>query len=76
MNENQSINQQIAQVDEKLTILRESWQDSKPEKQPHWLAKINAALDERSALMKQRAFVHVAGMVATTVFVIFTLKRI
>ena len=42
--------QQIAQVDEKLTILRESWMDSKPEKKSTWMAKIDAALDERSKL--------------------------
>lgn len=45
---------QIAQIDEKLTILRESWIDSKPEKKPAWMAKIEAALDERSRLMKLR----------------------
>ena len=51
---NQDTLQQIAQVDEKLTILRESWMDSAPEKKSHWMAKIDAALDERSKLMKIR----------------------
>ena len=50
----QDILKQIAQVDEKLAILRESWMDSKPEKKPTWMAKINAALDERSELMNIR----------------------
>lgn len=45
---------QIVQVDEKLTILRESWMDSRPEKKSTWMAKIDAALDERSKLMKIR----------------------
>lgn len=49
-----TIESQIAQVDEKLSILRESWMDSKEEKKPAWMAKINAALDERLTLMKQR----------------------
>lgn len=53
-NMNQDPIQQIAQVDEKLTILRESWMDSKPEKKSHWMAKIDAALDERSKFMKLR----------------------
>lgn len=51
---NQDTLQQIAQVDEKLTILRESWMDSKPEKKSTWMAKIDAALNERSKLMKIR----------------------
>lgn len=51
---NQDALQQIAQVDEKLKILRESWMDSKPEKKATWMAKIDAALDERSKLMKIR----------------------
>lgn len=49
---NQDTLQQIAQVDEKLTILRESWMDSKPRKKSTWMAKIDAALDERSKLLK------------------------
>lgn len=51
---NPHIQHQITQVDEKLSILRESWMDSKEEKKPAWMAKINAALDERIVLMKQR----------------------
>ena len=51
---NQDTLQQIAQVEEKLTILRESWMDSKREKVSHWMAKIDDALDERSKLMKIR----------------------
>jgi len=46
--------EKIAQVDEKLSILRESWMDSQQEKKPAWMSKINAALDERSKLMKLR----------------------
>ena len=49
-----NITNQIAQVDEKLSILRESWMDSKPAKKAAWMAKIDAALDERSKLMKIR----------------------
>ena len=49
--------QQIAQVDEKLAILHESWTDSKPEKQSTWAGKINAVLDERLHLMEARTFV-------------------
>ena len=51
---NQHTLQQISQVDEKLTILRESWMDSKPEKKSTWMAKIDAALDERFELMNSR----------------------
>jgi hypothetical protein len=51
---NQDTLQQIAQVDKKLTILREGWMDSKPEKKSTWMTKIDAALDERSKLMKIR----------------------
>ena len=46
--------QQIAQVDEKLSIFCESWIDAAPENKSRWIAKINDALDERSRLMKQR----------------------
>jgi hypothetical protein len=45
---------QIAQIDEKLAILRESWIDSRPEKKAAWMDKIEAALDERFRLMKLR----------------------
>ena len=51
---NQDLKHQIAQVDEKLSILRETWMDSQPEKKPHWMSKIDSALDERLKLMKQR----------------------
>ena len=45
---------QIAQVDEKLRLLREAWMEAAPEKKAHWWAKINAALDERLVLMAER----------------------
>jgi len=51
---NQDITQQIAQVDEKLSILRESWLDSQPEKKSTWMERINDELDKRSELMKIR----------------------
>ena len=54
---NQDTLQQIAQVDEKLAILHESWTDSKPEKKSTWAGKIDAVLDERSYLMEARAFI-------------------
>lgn len=44
----------IAQVDEKLLILREGWMDSKPEKEEVWMVKINAALEKRFELMNIR----------------------
>jgi hypothetical protein len=44
----------IKQVDEKLSILRESWMDAAQEKKPSWMSKINKALDERLVLMKDR----------------------
>ena len=44
----------ITQCDEKLAILRESWMDAQEEKKSHWMAKINAALDERFKLMRKR----------------------
>ena len=44
----------IEQVDEKLSILRESWMDAAPEKKASWMTKINKALDERLVLMKNR----------------------
>jgi hypothetical protein len=44
----------IEQVDEKLSILRESWLDSAQEKKASWMSKINKALDERLVLMKER----------------------
>ena len=39
--------QSVLQIDEKLLILREGWMDAKPEKKSTWMAKIDAALDER-----------------------------
>ena len=44
----------IENIDEKLSILRESWIDSKKEKKSAWFEKINAALDERLEHMKIR----------------------
>lgn len=54
LSQDMNITNQIAQVDEKLSILRESWMDSKPAKKAAWMAKIDAALDERSKLIKIR----------------------
>ena len=44
----------LTQIDEKLSLLRESWMDAANEKKPYWMAKINAALDERNELTKQK----------------------
>lgn len=46
--------QEIAKLDQMLSILRESWMDSQPQKKSHWMAKIDAALDERIKFMKIR----------------------
>jgi hypothetical protein len=54
MNTKEQILEKIKQVDEKLSILRESWADSKPEKRISWMIKINQVLDERLELMKMR----------------------
>jgi hypothetical protein len=54
MNTKEQILEKIKQVDEKLSILRESWADSKPEKRASWMIKINQVLDERIELMKLR----------------------
>jgi hypothetical protein len=54
MNTKDQILAQIKQVDEKLSILKESWADSKPEKRTSWMIKINQVLDERLELMKMR----------------------
>lgn len=51
---NKNISKQIEQVDEKLSILRESWMDSSVEKKARWMNKINYSLDERLGLMKMR----------------------
>jgi hypothetical protein len=44
--------QLLKQIDEKLSILRESWMDAKPERKAYWMEKINELLDERLTLMK------------------------
>jgi len=41
----------IADIDALLAILRESWMDAVEAKKDHWMAKIDAALDERLRLM-------------------------
>lgn len=41
---------QISQVDEKLSILRESWMEAKPENKARWMSRIDTALDERILL--------------------------
>jgi hypothetical protein len=43
---------QIKQIDEKLSILRESYLDAKPERKQHWMDKINDELDKRNELTK------------------------
>lgn len=48
----QRMNLEIKQIDEKLSILRESYLDAKPERKQHWMDKINELLDQRLALMK------------------------
>jgi hypothetical protein len=45
--------QLLKQIDEKLSILRESWLDAKPEKKAYWMEKINELLDERLTISKQ-----------------------
>jgi len=42
----------IKQIDEKLSILRESWMEAKPERKAYWMAKINELLDERLEAME------------------------
>jgi len=42
----------IKQIDEKLSILRESYLDAKPERKQHWMDKINELLDQRLILTK------------------------
>jgi len=41
------VSHKIIEIDRNLALLREAWMDSKPEKKPQWMAKIDAALDER-----------------------------
>lgn len=49
-----NITEQIKQIDEKLSLLRESWQDANPNKKARWMKMINEALDERLVLMEKR----------------------
>jgi hypothetical protein len=49
-----NIIEEIAKCDERLKILREGWMDSKDEKKQSWVMRLDAELDERSKLMKQR----------------------
>lgn len=49
-----NITEQIEQIDEKLSLLRESWQDAKLDKRTRWMKMINEALDERLVLMEKR----------------------
>lgn len=49
-----NITEQIEQIDEKLSLLRESWQDAKLDKKTRWMKMINEALDERLVLMEKR----------------------
>jgi hypothetical protein len=44
----------IAKVDEGLSIIREAWLECTPGQKPKWQNRIDAALDERLALMKIR----------------------
>ena len=55
LSQDMNITNQIAQVDEKLSILRESWMDSKPAKKAAWMAKIDAALAAGKVPPEQRA---------------------
>lgn len=47
------VSQEIIEIDRVLALLREAWMDSKPEKKPEWMAKINAALDDRLKITKK-----------------------
>lgn len=49
--ENQS---SIRKIDEKLSILRESWQDASEDKKNKWMKMINEELDQRLTLMSIR----------------------
>jgi|688.fasta_scaffold212011_3 hypothetical protein len=49
--ENQS---SIRKIDEKLSILRESWQDAGEDKKNKWMKMINEELDQRLTLMSIR----------------------
>ena len=43
-----------AAIDEKLALLRQGYEDAKPEKQAEWRRRIDQALDMRLELMKQQ----------------------
>jgi hypothetical protein len=49
--ENQS---SIRKIDEKLSILRESWQDASEDKKNKWMKMIDEQLDQRLTLMRIR----------------------
>ena len=49
--ENQS---SIRKIDEKLSILRESWQDAGEDKKNKWMKMIDEQLDQRLTLMRIR----------------------
>jgi hypothetical protein len=44
----------IQKIDEKLSILRESWQDASEDKKNKWMKMINEQLDQRLILMSIR----------------------
>ena len=44
----------IQKIDEKLSILRESWQDASEDKKNKWMKMINEQLDQRLTLMSIR----------------------
>ena len=44
----------IKKIDEKLSILRESWQDADEKKKDKWMKMINDQLDQRLTLMSIR----------------------
>ena len=46
--------EELEKIDDTLSTLREAWIDSKEEKKPMWMSKINKALDERIKIMKIR----------------------
>jgi hypothetical protein len=44
----------IQKIDEKLSILRESWQDASEDKKNKWMKMINEQLEQRLTLMSIR----------------------
>ncbi len=50
----QDILNRIEKIDEKLSILRESWQDADEKKKDKWMKMINEQLDQRLTLMSIR----------------------